>query len=232
MMLKRSAAARGHADHGWLKTWHSFSFADYHDPAEMGWGPLRVINDDIIAAGSGFGRHGHRDMEIVTYLLSGPLAHGDSMQNAATIRRPEVQRMSAGRGVMHSEFNASETEDVHLLQIWIEPHTRGIAPEYEQKAFPDAVKRGRLLPIATPDGRDGSLSIHQGASLYATLLAPGESVAHALANGRRAYVHVASGDVLLNGLALTTGDGAKIVAESELALVATGAAEVLLFDLP
>ena len=232
MILKRPAAARGHADHGWLKTWHSFSFADYHDPAEMGWGALRVINDDTIAPATGFGRHGHRDMEIVTYLLAGPLSHGDSMDNAEVIRRPDVQRMSAGRGVTHSEFNASATEAVHLLQIWIEPRITGIAPEYEQKAFQDAAKRGRLLPIATPDGRDGSLAIHQDASIYATLLAPGEAVTHALAPGRRAYVHVASGDVALNGLPLTTGDGAKIENESGLALAANGDAEVLLFDLP
>jgi hypothetical protein len=232
MIAKRPAAARGHADHGWLKTWHSFSFADYHDPAEMGWGPLRVINDDFIAPDSGFGRHGHRDMEIVTYLLSGPLAHGDSMQNATTIRRPEVQRMSAGRGVMHSEFNPSADETTHLLQIWIEPAVRGIMPEYEQKAFADADKRGRLLPIVTPDGRDGSFAIHQDAGMYATLLAPGEQLAHALAPGRRAYVHVASGDVSLNGLTLATGDGAKIADESTLTLVAASDAEVLLFDLP
>ena len=232
MIIKRPAAARGHADHGWLKTWHSFSFADYHDPAEMGWGPLRVINDDTIAAGTGFGRHGHRDMEIITYLLAGSLSHGDSMDNAAVIRHPDVQRMSAGRGLAHSEFNASETEAVHLLQIWIEPRIRGIAPAYEQKAFPDAAKRGRLLPIATPDGRDGSLGIHQDASLYASLLAGGEAVTHVPAFGRRAYVHVASGTVMLNGLALAAGYGAKIADESGLALAATGDAEVLLFDLP
>lgn len=232
MLIKRSAAARGHADHGWLKTWHSFSFADYYDPAEMGWGPLRVINDDYIAPDTGFGRHGHRDMEIVTYLLSGPLAHGDSMQNAVTIRRPEVQRMSAGRGVMHSEFNPSADETTHLLQIWIEPAVRGIAPEYEQRPFADADKRGRWLPIATPDGRDDSLCIHQDASLHATLLAPGERLDYALAAGRRAYVHMAHGTASLNGLALSTGDGVKIADESLLSLTADGAAEVLLFDLP
>ena len=232
MLILRPAAARGHADHGWLKTWHSFSFADYHDPAEMGWGPLRVINDDFIAPESGFGRHGHRDMEIITYLLDGPLAHGDSMRNATTIRRPEVQRMSAGRGVMHSEFNPSADETTHLLQIWIEPAERGIAPEYEQRAFADADKRGRWLAIATPDGRDGSFRIHQDAGLYATLLAPGEVLSRALMPGRRAYAHVARGELRLNGLALTTGDGVKIAEESELTLVAGGDAEVLLFDLP
>lgn len=232
MIRLRPATDRGHADHGWLKTWHSFSFADYYDPDEMGWSVLRVINDDYIAPDTGFGRHGHRDMEIVTYLLSGAVAHGDSMQNAETLRRPEVQRMSAGRGVLHSEFNPSKAETTHLLQIWIEPKFRGIAPEYEQKVFADADKRGKLLPIVTSDGRAGSMKINQDASLYATLLAPGESVAHALAPGRRAYVHVASGDVTLNGLPLKTGDGAKIEDESELALVAVGDSEVLLFDLP
>lgn len=232
MIRPRFAAARGYADHGWLKTSHSFSFADYYDPGEMGWSVLRVINDDIIEPARGFGRHGHRDMEIVTYLLAGSLAHGDSMQNAVTFHRPEVQRMSAGRGVMHSEFNPSEAETTHLLQIWIEPDVQGIPPEYEQKRFEDVDKRGRLLPIATPDGADGSMTIHQDARIYATLLAPGESVVHALAPGRRAYVHVASGDVTLNGVPLATGDGAKIENETELRLAARGDSEVLLFDLP
>ncbi|MGE5468476.1 MAG: pirin family protein [Ignavibacteria bacterium] len=232
MIRPRPAETRGHADHGWLKTAHSFSFADYYDPAEMGWSALRVINDDWIAPAQGFGRHGHRDMEIVTYLLSGALAHGDSMQNATTFRRPEVQRMSAGRGVMHSEFNPSADETTHLLQIWIEPDERGIAPEYDQKVFADDAKRGKWLPIATPDGRAGSMRIHQDASLYATLLSPGETLAHALAPGRRAYLHVASGDVALNGVPLKTGDGAKIEEESELSLTANGDSEVLLFDLP
>ncbi len=232
MIRIRPAAARGHADHGWLSTWHSFSFGEYHDPAEMGWGCLRVINDDYVAPDTGFGMHGHRDMEIVTYLLSGILEHKDSMGNGARMRRPEIQRMSAGRGVMHSEFNPSAAETLHLLQIWIEPDEPGKTPAYEQKAFPDEAKRGRLLPIVTPDGRDGSFGIRQDAGIYATLLAPGETVAHALAPGRRAYVHVASGAVALNGLALVTGDGAKIQNESELTLVAVADAEVLLFDLP
>ncbi len=232
MIQLRPAAARGHADHGWLKTWHSFSFADYYDPAEMGWSVLRVINDDYIAPGQGFGRHGHRDMEIVTYLLSGPLAHGDSMQNATTFRRPEVQRMSAGRGVTHSEFNPSADETTHLLQIWIEPAVRGIAPEYEQKSFPDEAKRGKWLAVATPDGRDGSLAIHQDASLYATLLAPGEVLTYVPAPGRRAYVHIVRGEATLNGRAMGSGDGAKIADESELVLAAAGDTEVLLFDLP
>ncbi|HEX8986849.1 MAG TPA: pirin family protein [Rhodocyclaceae bacterium] len=232
MILPRPADKRGHADHGWLKTSHTFSFADYYDPEEMGWSVLRVINDDYIAPARGFGRHGHRDMEIVTYLLSGALAHGDSMQNATTFRRPEVQRMSAGRGVMHSEFNPSEAETTHLLQIWIVPNVEGIAPEYDQKSFSDDDKRGKWLPIATPDGRLGSMTIHQDASIFASLLAPGESVLHVPAPGRRAYVHVASGDVMLNGVPLETGDGAKIEKEAELLLTARGDSEVLLFDLP
>jgi redox-sensitive bicupin YhaK (pirin superfamily) len=232
MILPRPAAARGHADHGWLKTAHTFSFADYYDPEEMGWSVLRVINDDWISPASGFGRHGHRDMEIVTYLLSGSLAHGDSMQNATTFRRPEVQRMSAGRGVMHSEFNPSEAEATHLLQIWITPDVQGIAPEYDQKRFEDADKRGKWLPIATSDGRLGSMTIHQDAGIYATLLSAGEAVLHVPAPGRRAYVHVASGDVALNGVPLATGDGARIESEAELMLAARGDSEVLLFDLP
>ncbi len=232
MILPSPAAERGHADHGWLKTSHTFSFADYHDPEQMGWSVLRVINDDRIAPATGFGRHGHRDMEIVTYLLAGALAHGDSLQNATTFRRPEVQRMSAGRGVTHSEFNPSQSETTHLLQIWIEPDVRGIAPEYDQRRFEDADKRGRLLPIATPDGRLGSMTIHQDASLYATLLAPGEAVTHVPAPGRRAYVHVAQGEVTLNGVPLATGDGARIGNEAELVLAAGADSEVLLFDLP
>ncbi len=232
MIKIRPATERGQADHGWLKTAHSFSFADYYDPAEMGWSVLRVINDDWIAPVAGFGRHGHRDMEIVTYLLSGSLAHGDSMQNAVTFRRPEIQRMSAGRGVMHSELNPSQAETTHLLQIWIEPDVRGIAPEYDQRRFEDEDKRRKLLPIATPDGRLGSMIIHQDASIFATLLAPGESVMHIPAPGRRAYVHVAEGDVALNGVPLRSGDGAKIEQEAELMLAARADSEVLLFDLP
>ncbi|HEX8962405.1 MAG TPA: pirin family protein [Rhodocyclaceae bacterium] len=232
MIRLRPAAERGHADHGWLKTSHSFSFADYHDPQEMGWSVLRVINDDWIAPDTGFGRHGHRDMEIVTYLLSGALAHGDSMENATSFRRPEVQRMSAGRGVMHSEFNPSKDETTHLLQIWIVPDVQGIPPEYDQRRFEDVDKRGKWLPIATPDGRLDSMVIHQDASIYATLLAPGESVLHVLAPGRRAYVQVASGDADLNGVRLVTGDGAKIAEETELMLTARGDSEALLFDLP
>jgi redox-sensitive bicupin YhaK (pirin superfamily) len=232
MIQLRKAEERGQADHGWLQSRHSFSFADYHDPAEMGWGVLRVINDDVVAPGKGFGSHGHRDMEIVTYLLEGPLEHRDSMGNGSVFRRPEVQRMSAGRGVQHSEFNASASVPVHFLQIWIEPDVRGIAPEYEQRAFVDAQKRGRLCLIASPDGAEGSLTIHQDARLYAALLSAGETISHGLGNGRRAYLHLVSGELILNGNALAAGDGAKIAAEAKLAITAHLDAEFLLFDLP
>lgn len=232
MIQLRPGAARGYADHGWLRSHHSFSFAGYHDPAEMGWGPLRVINEDFIAAGMGFGQHGHRDMEIITYLLAGPLQHKDSMNNGTVFRRPEVQRMSAGKGVLHSEFNASASEEVHLLQIWIEPDLRGIPPEYQQKAFSDADKSGRLCLIASPDGAEASLTIHQDARLYASLLGAGKSLTHALAPDRRAYVHVIRGEVTLDGLGLSGGDAAKIAGETALAMVARIDAEILLFDLP
>ena len=232
MIQIRPAAARGHADHGWLESWHSFSFADYHDPAQMGWGALRVINEDIVAPASGFGMHGHRDMEIVTYLLSGPLEHRDSMGNGSVFRAPEVQRMSAGKGVMHSEFNASQDEPVHLLQIWIEPNVRGVAPSYEQKTYPDDAKRGRWCMIASPDGRDGSLTIHQDALLLATKVGAGETARYALPIGRRAYLHVVRGQLDFDGHALSQGDGAKIAAISELRFEAHTETELLLFDLP
>jgi redox-sensitive bicupin YhaK (pirin superfamily) len=232
MIELRKAADRGHADHGWLSTWHSFSFADYYDPQQMGWGPLRVINEDFVAPAKGFPTHGHRDMEIVTYPLAGPLQHKDSMGSGTIIQRPEVQRMSAGRGVMHSEFNASAAETVHLLQIWIEPDVLGIAPEYEQKAFPDDAKRGRWLPLATPDGREGSLSIHQDAVLLARLFAPGETGEWTIVPGRRAYLHLVGGAATVNGLELASGDGAKIAEENSITVAATAEAEILLFDLP
>jgi hypothetical protein len=228
----RRSEERGHADHGWLRSWHSFSFADYHDPAHMGWGPLRVINEDIVAAGTGFGMHGHRDMEIVTYLLTGPLRHEDSMGNGSTFRRPEVQRMSAGSGVRHSEFNASNDAAVHLLQIWIEPDVRGIAPEYEQKVFDDDAKRGRWVIIASPDGRAGSLTIHQDALLLASIVGAGGAQQYDLAAGRRGYLHVVRGEVTLNGHALAAGDAAKIADETLLEISADSEAELLLFDLP
>jgi len=232
MITLRKAAERGHAHHGWLDTWHTFSFADYHDSAQMGWSALRVINEDVVAPGMGFGTHGHRDMEIVTYLLDGALEHKDSMGNGAVIRPGDAQRMSAGKGVLHSEFNPSQDEAAHLLQIWIEPKVRGVKPSYEQTFFPAGEKRGRLRLIASGDGREGSVTIHQDAALYATLLAPGESLRHALAPGRHAYLQVARGAVTLNAQPLQCGDGAKIADETDLEIAATRDAEILLFDLP
>ena len=232
MILLRQSAERGHANHGWLDTWHSFSFADYHDPAQMGWSALRVINEDVVAPGMGFGTHGHRDMEIVTWILDGALEHKDSMGNGATIRPGEAQRMSAGKGVLHSEFTPSQEASTHLLQIWIEPNVRGVKPSYEQTFFPPEERRGRLRLIASSDGREGSVTIHQDAALYAALLAPGEAVRHALAPGRRAYLHVARGAVQLESQSLRDGDGAKIADEDVLEIAATEDAEILLFDLP
>jgi len=231
MIKLRKAKDRGHADHGWLDTWHTFSFADYYDPEQMGFRALRVINDDVVAPGRGFGTHPHRDMEIVTYVLEGALAHKDSMGNASTIVPGEVQRMSAGTGVLHTEFNHSKTDPVHLLQIWLLPERNGLAPSYEQTFFPDEEKRGRLRLVASPDAADGSVRIHQDARLYATLLAPGEEVTHALAPGRHAWVHVARGKASLNGQPLEAGDGAAVSAEEQLTLRGDGHAEVLLFDL-
>ena len=231
MIRLRKATDRGHADHGWLDTWHTFSFADYYDPEHMGFRALRVINDDVVAPGRGFGTHPHRDMEIVTYVLEGALAHEDNMGNASTIVPGEVQRMSAGTGVLHSEFNHSRTDRVHLLQIWLLPDRTGIAPSYEQTLFPDEEKRGRLRLVASPDGADGSVMIHQDARLYATLLVPGEEVSHPLAPGRHAWVHVARGKASLNGRPLEAGDGAAVSAEERLTLRGDGQAEVLLFDL-
>lgn len=232
MIFLRRANARGSADRGWLRSWHTFSFGDYYDPAEMGWGPLRVLNEDIIAPGGGFDRHGHRDMEIITYLLSGPLEHKDSLGNGAVLRRPEVQRMSAGLGVYHSEFNASGQEDVHLLQIWIEPEILGINPEYEQKTFPDADKRNRWRLLASPEGAEGSLILHQDARIHASLLSSGNALEYGLERHRRAYLHVVSGNLILNGFRLASGDGARIADERALSIKAEAESEVLLFDLP
>ena len=228
----RKAAERGHANHGWLDSYHSFSFADYYDPAHMGYGALRVINDDRVEPGQGFGMHGHRDMEIITYVLEGALEHKDSMGNGSVIRPGNVQRMSAGTGVRHSEFNPSRAERVHLLQIWIEPKFTGVRPGYEEKEFSPAEKTGRLRLIASPDGREGSVTIHQDALVYAALLDGKNAVAHALAPGRRAYVHVARGAVKLNGIELKGGDGVKIAGENELKFSGARQAELLLFDLP
>jgi len=231
MITLRRARDRGHADHGWLDTWHTFSFADYYDTEQMGFQALRVINDDVVAPGRGFGTHPHRDMEIVTYVLDGALAHKDSLGNSSTIVPGEVQRMSAGTGVLHSEFNHSKTDPVHLLQIWILPDRTGLTPSYEQTFFPEEDKCGRLRLVASPDGADGSVTIHQDARLYATLLAPGEEVSHALAPGRHAWVHVARGKASLNGQPLEAGDGAAVSGEEQVTLRGDGHAEVLLFDL-
>jgi quercetin 2,3-dioxygenase len=231
MLEIRKASERGYADHGWLRSFHTFSFADYYDPRHMGFGPLRVINEDRVNPGKGFGTHGHRDMEIISYVLEGALAHKDSMGTGSTIVPGDVQRMSAGSGVLHSEFNHAQDEVTHFLQIWIEPNVRGIAPEYEQKHFDAASKRGRLRLVASPDGRDGSVRIHQDAFLYATLLDGAERVVHALGDGRRAYVHVARGEVTASGRALEAGDALKATDTKEIVLENGRDAEILLFDL-
>jgi redox-sensitive bicupin YhaK (pirin superfamily) len=231
MITLRKSADRGLADHGWLKSLHSFSFADYHDPAHMGFGNLRVINEDRIAPGTGFGTHGHRDMEILSYVLEGALAHRDNIGNGATIVPGELQRMSAGRGVMHSEFNAAREASTHFLQIWILPSRQGIDPGYEQKAFPDADKRGRLRLVASPDGREGSLTVHADASLHAGLFDGHEQAQVALAGGRLGYVHVARGALRVNGQALAAGDAALLRGEPTIELAQGRDAEVLVFDL-
>ena len=233
MITVRRSQDRGHYDHGWLDTRHTFSFAEYHDPRHMGFRVLRVINEDRVRPGQGFGTHPHRDMEIVSYVLSGALEHRDSMGNGSTIRPGEVQRMSAGTGVLHSEFNPSASEPVHFLQIWILPDRPGHPPSYEQKLFPEAERKGTLRLVAAPDAADGSLTIHQDARVYAALLGNGEAVRHALAPGRHAWVQVARGEVTVNGRALRAGDGAALSGEPEVAIEGRGAAggEVLLFDL-
>lgn len=232
MIQIRKSHERGHARHGWLDSYHTFSFADYYDPAHMGFRALRVINEDRVALGRGFPTHPHRDMEILTYVLAGALRHEDSMGNGSVIRPGDVQRMSAGTGVTHSEYNPSPTEPVHLLQIWIVPERTGLAPSYEQKTFDEKDKRGRLVPVATVNGRDGSVRIHQDADVYASVLADGESVRHALRLQRHAWLQVAGGRVTLNGIALFAGDGAAVSEESTTTIVgADDRAEVLLFDL-
>jgi redox-sensitive bicupin YhaK (pirin superfamily) len=231
MIALRPAAERGHANHGWLDSHHSFSFADYYDPAHMGFGPLRVINEDRVAPGKGFGTHGHRDMEIISYVLDGELAHKDSIGTGSTIVAGDVQRMSAGRGVMHSEFNPSPDRPVHFLQIWIEPDVRGVPPSYEQKHFDVAARRGRLRLIASPDGRDGSVAIHRDALLFAGLFDGAEAAEHAIAPGRAAYVHVARGAATINGQALGAGDALRLVGEPAVTISGGRGAEILLFDL-
>ena len=231
MIAIRKSNDRGHADHGWLNTRFTFSFADYYDPEHIHFRTLRVMNDDRIAGGGGFPTHPHRDMEIVTYVLEGALAHKDSMGNGSVIRPGDVQYMSAGTGVAHSEFNASETEPTHLYQIWMFPDKKNYTPTYEQKHYSEADKRGKLRLVVSPDGRDGSVKIRQDNELYATVLARGETVKHALKPERHAYVQVARGSVTLNGQTLETGDGAAISAEKSLQLTGVKDAEVLLFDL-
>jgi redox-sensitive bicupin YhaK (pirin superfamily) len=228
----RRSQDRGYADHGWLKSYHSFSFADYRDPAHVHFGPLRVINEDRVVPGAGFGTHGHRDMEIISYVLDGELAHKDSTGTASTIRPGDVQRMSAGRGVQHSEFNASHERPVHFLQIWILPDVAGIPPEYEEKRFGDSEKRGRLRLIASPAGAEGSVRIHQDARVYAGLFDGAERAALQVTAGRLIYVHVARGRITANGEALDAGDALKLSDQHSLALTAGRAAEVLVLDLP
>lgn len=232
MIELRKSEARGHAQHGWLDSYHSFSFADYVDPQHMGFGPLRVINEDRIAPGTGFGTHGHRDMEIITYVLEGELAHKDSMGTGSVIRPGDVQRMSAGHGVRHSEFNHSEQNGVHLLQIWIQPDVIGIEPSYEEKKFAQAEKDGRLRLIASSEGADGSVRLHQDARLYAGLFDGGQSARLPLASGRLAYVHAVRGRVSVNGHSLAAGDAAKLSGEEDVRLDGGDQAEVLVFDLP
>ncbi len=227
----RKSQERGYADHGWLKSFHSFSFADYYDPKYVHFGPLRVINEDRVAAGMGFGTHGHRDMEIISYVLEGALAHKDSMGNGSTIRPGDVQRMSAGTGVRHSEFNHSKEGATHFLQIWIEPNVQGIDPSYEEKHFDAASKRGKLKLIASPDGREGSVTVHADAMLYATFMSGEDRLEHRLEKNRRAYVHVARGSVSVNGIALVAGDALKVWGEATVELDKAADAEVLLFDL-
>ena len=231
MIEIRKSKDRGYADHGWLRSYHTFSFADYRDPEHMGFGHLRVINEDRIQPGTGFGTHGHRDMEIISYVLEGALAHKDNMGNGSAIVPGDVQRMSAGKGVLHSEFNHAQDDVTHFLQIWIEPNVTGIPPSYEQKHFDAASKQGRLRLVASPDGREGSVKIHQDAFLYAALLDSADRAAHRLQPGRRAYVHVARGKVTVNGQPLEAGDALKAVGTTEIVLENGEGAEVLLFDL-
>jgi hypothetical protein len=231
MLTIRKSEHRGRGDHGWLDSRHSFSFADYHDPAHMGYSDLRVINEDRVAPGAGFPTHGHRDMEILSYVLEGALEHRDSLGNGSVIRPGDVQRMSAGTGVRHSEFNASKTEPVHFLQIWVLPERAGLAPGYEQRHFDPDELEGRLRLLASRDGRDGSVRIHQDSAIYGARLDGAASVTHRLASGRRAYVQVARGTLSVNGTRLSAGDGARIEHETDVVLRDGGQAEVLLFDL-
>ena len=231
MIVRRPSEERGRGNHGWLDSRHTFSFADYHDPAQMGFRALRVINEDRVQPGRGFGTHSHRDMEIISYVLEGALGHKDSMGTGSVIRPGDVQRMSAGTGVMHSEMNPSPTEPVHFFQIWLMPERRGIAPGYEQKHFPAEEKQGRLRLVASRDGRDGSITVHQDADLYAALFKAGQDTRLELRPGRHAWIQVASGEVTVNGVTLAQGDGAAVSDEAALHLKATADAEILVFDL-
>jgi redox-sensitive bicupin YhaK (pirin superfamily) len=231
MIRVRKAAERGHFNHGWLDTYHTFSFGDYHDPAHMGFRSLRVINDDRVRPGHGFGMHGHRDMEIVTYVLDGELQHQDNMGNGSIIRAGELQHMTAGTGVRHSEFNPSDQKWVHLYQIWLLPERKGLEPGYEQVAVGEEQKRGRFCLVASPDGADGSLAIRQDARLYLAALLPGEGVAHEIQGGRAAWLLVLRGNVNLLGNALSVGDGVAVTGEKAIAVQAAASSEVLLFDL-
>ena len=232
MQQIRKSQERGRAEHGWLSSRHTFSFAEYRDPRHMGFGPLRVINEDRVQGGQGFGTHGHQDMEILSYVLGGALEHKDSMGNGSVLRYGDVQRMSAGTGVRHSEFNHSPDEPVHFLQIWLFPDRNGLAPSYEEKHFDVADKRGRLRLVASPDGREGSVLVHQDASIYASILDGADRAEHAVRGGRGVYVHVARGSVHVNGDLLSAGDALKATDVEAVVLDRATDAEVLLFDLP
>jgi hypothetical protein len=231
MITLRKAEDRGHANHGWLDTYHTFSFANYYDPKHMGFRALRVINEDYVSPTAGFGTHGHRDMEIITYVLEGALEHKDNIGNGSVIQPGEVQRMSAGTGILHSEFNHSETEAVHLLQIWLLPAQNGLSPSYEQRNFSPAKTPGKLHLVAAKDGREGAVTVHQDVGLYAAVLQKGDRLSHTLQPQRHAWVQVARGAITLNGLPLDTSDGAAISNETEVVIEATKEAEILLFDL-
>lgn len=231
MITVRRAEERGHANHGWLDTYHTFSFADYYDPAHMGYRSLRVMNDDRVAASQGFGMHGHRDMEIITYVLDGQLAHRDSLGNGSILTPGRFQRMTAGRGIRHSEFNPSDSEPLHLYQIWIEPNQMGLEPSYEERTYANEEKQGRLRLVASPDGGHDSMAIHQDARVYLAALDRGQSVTHRLAEGRGAWVQALEGSFMVNGQRLNTGDGAQIEQETELRIEANEPGEVLVFDL-
>jgi hypothetical protein len=231
MITLRKAEDRGHANHGWLDSYHTFSFANYYDPKHMGFRALRVINEDRVTPGKGFGTHGHKDMEIITYVLNGAVEHKDSLGTGSVIKPGEVQRMSAGTGILHSEFNQSKTDAVHFLQIWLLPEKNGLPASYEQRAFAFAENPGQLLLVAAKDGRDGAVTVHQDVDLYAAVLEPNQRVSHALKPQRHAWVQVARGEVTLNGLSLEKGDGAAISEERDVVIEATTDAEILLFDL-